>query len=382
VSRLAKEVCALFENKDIPPGSTDTLRVMNLVMKKLNIEEQYKKSIIIPIARRRSIQTSQETIGKVWQHWHKYSTPSTDTSRPAKLKVQDKPRIQSEVNFTDTVTMETTRNKKTAFYQSCWHIYKKTVRELYALYTYENVDNPVSFTTFWRLKPFYTRSANQRDIELCCCKDHLHARWAIQALLENTSKQNIQLDFNSYETFFEYLTRKCDNVSEGDKYINWACTPDKNTLCNDIHSQWTTLKNDLIAQNKPNVVTKFMHFEKKEVVSKKGKTYTLLQPISEVVNLDFLLEFIDKMLSKIIHHRNLLKNYRANISNVRNSFSGSVVNISVDFSENLDVKVSKEPQSLHWTNHQLTIHSGTMCNKNNYTDASEKGSSSFEKQYF
>ena len=32
----------------------------------------------------------------------------------------------------------------------------------------------------------------------------------------------------------------------------------------------------------------------------------------------------------------------------------------MDFSENLTIPVSKEPQSLHWVNHQLTVHSGII----------------------
>lgn len=39
-------------------------------------------------------------------------------------------------------------------------------------------------------------------------------------------------------------------------------------------------------------------------------------------------------------------------------FNGAI--IDVDFSENLTVPVKYEPQSLHWSHEQVTVHSGIM----------------------
>ena len=80
-------------------------------------------------------------------------------------------------------------------------------RELYKKYLLE-YSNPVSYGTFMALKPFYVRSATTRDIEMCVCKKHLHARWCIQAIIECASQQNIGIGaITSYNTFFEYLTQ-------------------------------------------------------------------------------------------------------------------------------------------------------------------------------
>ena len=57
------------------------------------------------------------------------------------------------------------------------------------------------------------------------------------------------------------------------------------------------------------------------------------------------------MLPNIIHHRNLLKNYRSNIDVVIESID-HCVQLWLDFSENLTVHVKQEPQSLHWSKEQ------------------------------
>ena len=65
------------------------------------------------------------------------------------------------------------------------------------------------------------------------------------------------------------------------------------------------------------------------------------------------------MLPNIIHHRNLLKNYRSNIDIVIESIDHRV-QLWLDFSENLTVPVKQEPQSLHWSKEQKTVHSGIL----------------------
>ena len=72
----------------------------------------------------------------------------------------------------------------------------------------------------------------------------------------------------------------------------------------------------------------------------------------------FLLEFLSSMLSKIIHHRNQLRHYRSTIHQFNDHFDTLLIDI--DFSENLSIPVKFEPQSLHWSHRQVTVHSGLM----------------------
>ena len=87
----------------------------------------------------------------------------------------------------------------------------------------------------------------------------------------------------------------------------------------------------------------------------------LLNPILTPENMEYILNFIDAMLYKIIHHRNLLKNYRS-VVNTFNSLFNSLY-VGLDFSENLKVPLKFEPHPMHWTKTSVTVYSG-ICKYN------------------
>ena len=73
-----------------------------------------------------------------------------------------------------------------------------------------NLDNYTSLGTWLALKPVYVPTVTTKDIEMCLCKLHLHARKAVNALIKLCKKQNIELDeIDDYDSFFTWLTRNC-----------------------------------------------------------------------------------------------------------------------------------------------------------------------------
>ena len=64
------------------------------------------------------------------------------------------------------------------------------------------------------------------------------------------------------------------------------------------------------------------------------------------------MKFIEESLLSFIHHRNQLKHYRSVIHMLRNQFDS--LQIDIDLSENVQVSVKEEPQSLHWISHEAT----------------------------
>ena len=146
----------------------------------------------------------------VWDFWHKNSSPSTITSRPAKLKVTDRHHIQSDLDFVDTVIQIKQRNRN--FYLNHWFIMADTIQNLWFKYQSQHSECPVSIGTFVALMPFYVRVATSKDLAMCVCKTHLHARWSIQALIDCLKKKNIAIPFKNYETFFEFVTADCEST--------------------------------------------------------------------------------------------------------------------------------------------------------------------------
>ena len=85
-----------------------------------------------------------------------------------------------------------------------------------------------------------------------------------------------------------------------------------------------------------------------------------MKAISTPVNVTFIVGFISSFLTKIINHRNQLKHYRTGIKSFREHFD--TISVDDDFSENLSIPVKYEPQSLHWSHSQVTVHSGILKN--------------------
>ena len=111
---------------------------------------------------------------------------STNISRPAKLKVGDKPKIQEGLEFTSSVgVMENKRH--------------------------------IQFMLGGLLTPYYAK------------------------------KRKIELPFESYTSFFEHLYSDCSASTTA--YISSDCVRDKKSLCDHIQYKWRALQEKTFEQN-------------------------------------------------------------------------------------------------------------------------------------
>ena len=129
-------------------------------------------------------------------------------------------------------------------------------------------------------------------------------------------------------------------------------------MCNDISNNWGKLQKEILNQTDNSVTVNMQYFVTKEIETKSGNTVKRLKAISAQVDLEFLVDFISRFLNNFIHPRNQLKHYRNCIGKLREALGN--ISIDIDFSEHLSVPVKFEPQTLHWTHQQITVHSGTI----------------------
>ena len=148
---------------------------------------------------------------------------------------------------------------------------------------------------------------------------------------------------------------KCE--LENTTHISWACTPDDKTVCDHIGKHWDEIKNKCKDSNEE-VTVPFLHFEKVDVKNKHGEMKKHLKTVQTPATLKYLLSFMENMLSKFVHHRNMLKHYRTTIKDFYDMFDS--VDLDIDFSENLTLPVKHQAQSLHWSYTQITVHSGIV----------------------
>ena len=76
-----------------------------------------------------------------------------------------------------------------------------------------------------------------------------------------------------------------------------------NTLCEHQQNQWDAIKHSL-SKSDDKVKRTFQYFETTNV-DKHGEIKKQLSVKSEQVNVKFIVEFIEKILPNIVHHRNL-----------------------------------------------------------------------------
>ena len=110
--------------------------------------------------------------------WQKHPF-NINVSRPVRLKVSDKGKIQTSLDFVSTVSIVSNK-KGISFYENAWRITEPTAMALYTNFIPTFPNHEVAYGKFLALKPFYVRVATNSNLEMCCCKLHLHARWSIK----------------------------------------------------------------------------------------------------------------------------------------------------------------------------------------------------------
>ena len=81
-----------------------------------------------------------------------------------------------------------------------------------------------------------------------------------------------------------------------------------------------------------------------DVVTKKGKKIKRLEMKSTKASIADILAFIDKLIFKLIFHRNDLKHHRTTIYKL---YQFTEASLHVDLAENLTVPVKQSPQQMH-----------------------------------
>ena len=120
-SWMADEIVAMI--KDFEISKNDEVDVVTLAIKKLVLYDQIKFTSK-PIRAGRKL-TSLFTRQAAWKFWHEVSMASTITSRPAKMYVKNAPKIQSELDYVDTVRIIQQRNRN--LYESQWFVTNETI---------------------------------------------------------------------------------------------------------------------------------------------------------------------------------------------------------------------------------------------------------------
>jgi len=137
-SRLAEELTDFVEEWNLG-DKENILDVVLLSLKQLGLSEELEGKLNTKTMETRGRKMTPFATRKVmWNFFHEEATPSTITSRPAKLKVSERSKIQTGLDFAGTTTIINQRGKQ--FYENNWMMLHTTYHELYVKFL-ENYPN-------------------------------------------------------------------------------------------------------------------------------------------------------------------------------------------------------------------------------------------------
>ena len=124
-SRLAEDIADFINNMDL--NETDQVDVINLALKKLSILDNFRCIRRPTLAGRKLLPF--DTRETVWKFWHDNTFESTNSNQTLKLRANEKPRVQSGLDFASSVIIVQQRNR--SFYQCIHRIAERPFKELY-----------------------------------------------------------------------------------------------------------------------------------------------------------------------------------------------------------------------------------------------------------
>lgn len=216
--------------------------------------------------------------------------------------------------------------------------------ELYEKYT-KVVPNPVSYTTFTRIKPFYCvhQKMSERDTCLCTtCENFLLLTQALKkcSIIQEGSPNKVIASVCCDPKTEDCLRRKCDNcVSKSVKY----CALKNLQVIN--FKQWKNVQNTVNDPN-GNVIKK----------SPKWKKVDCSELSTVVVKM-----FEDKLLPYMAHiYRDSHQQHY--FREVRKNLGPGDIYIHFDWSKNYGLKSNREIQSAYFgaSNEEISLHTGMV----------------------
>ena len=171
-----------------------------------------------------------------------------------------------------------------------------------------------------------------------------------------TFYQNNSNVLESYSTVMGYIYINCERDEHG-----ILVTRFESGDCGKWMEQFENLKsqilsNDMDFVNFDNIYVKFTHFETRKILDANNKEKSKLIPIIENANMAYFSSYLTEKIKKFVFHSNantrdyiLWKIFVDDLNFIESPL------VTIDFSENLQIPIQKEPQSLYWVRKAISI---------------------------
>ena len=270
--------------------------------------------------RRNSAKLPPSCHQEIYSFWLEKSITSTDSTNNLK-RITKKAFLQKYIDIVDTILREEVVQLKNGIkvrYTAIKMIYVVSIRKLHNEFSSKHV--PVSLTTFFNFKPFYSIVPSEKEKQSCVCTNcqNLHL------LLQDINRYRASKNLTTHESLTKYLEKlKADE-------------------------QFDELTEE-------NLFTYHRYERVEESYTKKDGTLGQYQRVTRVEDQ----ESVKDICQKILDIGNAYLKYRTYVDNVSSVFPEKKSNydgkyIELDFSQNLALRPKDEVQSTHFSG--KTVH--------------------------
>ena len=242
--------------------------------------------------------------------------------------------------------------------KDCVTLKKKTMQKRYLRDTLsrlhlkfnESHSYKLSFTTFYRLKPFWILKPDVNRRNTCLCVKHANFNLMLKRmhslkLLNHANIENIRHDFCCKSTNEKCIYRNCETCSEKEFNIDQSqCKTSKTFL-----EKWDTTYENRIGKDRNEIKVK--------VTTK----------IVEECSVEELIDKFKKAINIVLPHDYRAYHQQQFVKKIKQNLTKNEAIINIDFSENYICKYNEEVQSVHFggSKKQISLHTGAMYFVNN-----------------
>ena len=290
------------------------------------------------------LKITTKTAKTIAEFWFKNSVISVDR-RNMRHTVRIKPaNIHPAARNVIDPNIEILLNGKL---QAQRYIYTTDTRNLYKQYLKQN--EYVSYSSFYRLKPFYIMKPTLREQESCMCIKCLNIHCIYKSLRTNCPELDLP------DSLTEYLTSsfRCMR-DENIKFHKLECI---NSTCSSTYKIKSSIEQFKFDNKKPFSFYMFKSLTEK-YFNKQGqpKEYTRTARVDDSATTAALFEMLNQRAKPYLLHRYAVVSDKVfwNLFQQKHPF------IHIDYSENIQISAKHEAQSAYYSGKQHTLHCTVM----------------------
>lgn len=262
---------------------------------------------------------------------------STEEKEKVKLFLEEDIHSRCAAGKKECITKYGIKKQKRYLLDSLKNLYKKYCETC-------TKEKRISYTTFCRLRPFWIVSPKITDRDTCACKRHENFNFILNKLY--------LMNFILFKNTQLLCSEVCCDVNNKNCMLR-ICEACKNKKIepksasilniNVKYFQWQSITEKIKIKNEIKEVRKTRKIAKSDTV-------------------DALITHINKELPEFLKHVLTINHQYVKIKALKQKLSPTEILIQVDFSENYNLKLNTEIQSMHFgaSKEQLSLHTGII----------------------